>query len=1105
MRAARYGKLIFVLMLCVAWPARADHITGRVLDPQDNGVANAEVFVVGDDATAKAAARTDAEGRFALELESREELSDYYGRAIATAPNFAPGGVALRLWGENVIHLDSPTTLRGRVLDDKQRPLAGAKIAVFSFSSSDDTLWIEGVSLGAEYSAISDQDGRWKIENAPKSLRATIEVRAPGFVLLRKTVTPDAESTWPLRIGAAIEGRIVGEDGKPVGGVRIFALRRSYIADQGWSEATSQPDGAFLLDNLPAGSFDVMADAPEGFVVAAREGVIAHIGETRRIEDLVLSTGALVEGVASDEKGAPVAGLRIGDYGPHRPKSGGAAAYTRTDKDGRYRLRVAPGANTVYPMSTPLGLVQVKGIDFTIQKGETKTIPFHFEHGLRLKGTVADEAGKPVGESLLLFSKIQTGHEPLVQAFAKVDARGRWETSGFTPGKWQVDIARKGWRVLMPGMVTLPDSGEVRVVVGRIKSVSLAAKVVASQGAPLAGVRLLFQIGRSLGGGKSEWYSREATSDAQGRFALDSLDSPSWIRLSSAQKDGFFWTSGGNAEQDKAGRWTLSNVIMAPLDRTIAGRVVDENGQPVAGAQVFATEAGSVAVSDAAGHFVLSNLPPATLTVIAATAGGCASHSFDLRSADAQDARLALHKAGGEVPQDEERAFSLLGQVWEESAGTEYYARRNLLAAMTRLDPERAQALGGETDELTLATQIALLARDRPDEALRWGVSRLGNVTDPQINAYLATQLGLAAVGRDRALAEEMFARARDAVAPVDWWGAMRLSSLASLATQLQQPDAKHWLDAALDAVRELAKQNPGTHGVLSSFVEDLARFNTANAEYALAQLEGAGKADALVRAIPQVARRDDPAALELLKQLGNSDGAEDFNYSRAAVSVVRSLGKRDPKAALELARSVTNDSHRPAALAAAAACQDDATAPAIWREAADAAYNGQNPVTQLAGVATRAGSKFPDLAREFLLRAKALLDPKNGVDFFNRSAQSLPDFAYAYAPYDPATSRRLLEWEWAKRIREAQSSPDENGWLLVRVATAMAAVDFDRALEMAHAIPIKTIRGKVETNERFDAERKLAQYLTLFPVQRRAMNFGRWNASDTWDPADDD
>jgi hypothetical protein len=105
----------------------------------------------------------------------------------------------------------------------------------------------------------------------------------------------------------------------------------------------------------------------------------------------------------------------------------------------------------------------------------------------------------------------------------------------------------------------------------------------------------------------------------------------------------------------------------------------------------------------------------------------------------------------------------------------------------------------------------------------------------------------------------------------------------------------------------------------------------------------------------------------------------------------------------------------------------------------------------------------------------------------------SIAGFAFYYSRIDPAESRLTLETEFASGLQKG----DDGGryfWLVPPVL-AMAAVDVDRALEMARSIPER------DPNARFDAMRKIAQYVLATESVRRTMPFDRWNASDTWMP----
>ena len=92
----------------------------------------------------------------------------------------------------------------------------------------------------------------------------------------------------------------------------------------------------------------------------------------------------------------------------------------------------------------------------------------------------------------------------------------------------------------------------------------------------------------------------------------------------------------------------------------------------------------------------------------------------------------------------------------------------------------------------------------------------------------------------------------------------------------------------------------------------------------------------------------------------------------------------------------------------------------------------------------------------------------------------------------DPAASRLLLEAaNWLSKAKPESMNPD---WAQLPIALAMAPLDFDRALEIAHAIPNEQGAG-------FDAQRKLAQFLLAPDEVRKTIPLDRWNCSDTWKP----
>jgi hypothetical protein len=96
------------------------------------------------------------------------------------------------------------------------------------------------------------------------------------------------------------------------------------------------------------------------------------------------------------------------------------------------------------------------------------------------------------------------------------------------------------------------------------------------------------------------------------------------------------------------------------------------------------------------------------------------------------------------------------------------------------------------------------------------------------------------------------------------------------------------------------------------------------------------------------------------------------------------------------------------------------------------------------------------------------------------------PRFAFYYSRVDPAEARVMMEAEFSRR---RSATAEEGPFVLTPPILAMAAVDVDRALQMARA------------TASLDAERKIAQYVLAPDSVRRTLAFNRWCASDTWIP----
>ena len=213
----------------------------------------------------------------------------------------------------------------------------------------------------AAYPVLTHARGAGAIK--PAAIRQAAPVISP---------TPASFTAFPKN--ATLSGRVVYANGHTVPGVHVVLglqeaadadlHRKTPEADWGSISAiagmgdVTKPDGSYRFVVAPALPYNILVDmAPPPaeddrnakWVAAANVGMIGKADETTTLPDLVLTRGIFVTGVVTDRAtGKPLAGVHIGNHGPHRPLSTGMITGTDTDRSGRYRLRILPGTNEVY-------------------------------------------------------------------------------------------------------------------------------------------------------------------------------------------------------------------------------------------------------------------------------------------------------------------------------------------------------------------------------------------------------------------------------------------------------------------------------------------------------------------------------------------------------------------------------------------------------------------------------------------------------------------------------------------------------------------------------------------------------------------------------------
>ena len=285
-----------------------------------------------------------------------------------------------------------PAQVKGRLLTPEGRPAAGVNIcaeAIWDGPARGPNApeleivngWV-GPQLWSRFRAVTDRNGDYSIGGLPRRARVELcperlsDVQPADVSQLEigdgeVTMARAMRLTW---IGA-IDGRVT-MDGKPVAGAQVECLTPGSRT----STATA-PDGSYDFPRLPVGRYVIALDLtpPLGERATARayEGVDLHRGERKNGLDFALVPGAVVKGRLTYADGRAASDLEVAVRGPAHPDNMGGAPdldwtqTAKTDRDGRYAVRVPPGKQRIYVPMYPF-----RGRYVTVRDGEVRVLDF---------------------------------------------------------------------------------------------------------------------------------------------------------------------------------------------------------------------------------------------------------------------------------------------------------------------------------------------------------------------------------------------------------------------------------------------------------------------------------------------------------------------------------------------------------------------------------------------------------------------------------------------------------------------------------------------------------------------------------------------------------
>jgi len=738
-------SILLVSLLCLAVSALAEPatISGTVVDEDGAPVTGANVYLVRKlfqpsyrEVLVKSL-KTDDAGKFTIaDIEHDPPM-----RIAAFAPGLAVGAVHLSEDGtefELVCAKPVPTSIT--LLDADGKPVAGT-VTVMHISGGASLLSLWSFAFPPElcerYAGALDDTGTLAMTWVPATARVNAGIATPRYGTVRISAKSGDAAEFVLPRPGSIRGRITCE-AEPTAavGIKVMASardRETLLGSTG--ETETDAEGRFEFPGMLPLQTDIMfMHDPEPKWVARRpEPFTVESGKTVELNIEMEPTYEVRGRVIDKETGEGIEGAKL-----YQQSSGGpyTDVPTVTDKDGYYKARCLSGEATMYISSAPGNYRSDDDrAECTVQvtDADTTAPDIALEKGVALAGIVVDKDGNPVAGAEVQCPDAIISPMALT---ATTDAEGKFEITHLAPDKEVSLRARLGDRMTRgKTSAKAGDEKPVRLVLEDNAACSLTIRVLDDEGEPVKGAKI-----------SPMWHEvnlgtivSEGQTGPDGRFTTDSLWSIGSYQL--------HVTAPGHSSA-KTGQWVavpgaihdFGEITLVAARGSLAGRVVDGEGNPVAGAHVRCPDGGPrpvSTVSDDAGAFRLEHLYSGTVAVIAekqnlfggalltvGTEDGTLTITPDLEVSALGEPQVVRGKTTQQT--DWQVARELIEECLEPP-GTGPIADLlfgSVLAALARIDADRAFTVaaeyGGKHDDSVLVSLGGRLLKTNPEEAITY-------------------------------------------------------------------------------------------------------------------------------------------------------------------------------------------------------------------------------------------------------------------------------------------------------------------------------------------------------------------------------------------------
>lgn len=365
---------------------------------------------------------TDTDGRFSISGLSSNSWSGF--RVQATLEGYAPSlskqikPKSSKVSAPITLQLSRGGTIKGRVFDDTERPLAGAKVVLIRKG-----IWGSGQGTNQKQVCITDASGRFafgSLATATYSLHAV----APGFAKTASAENPKIDGSEvllntdiELTRGFTVTGKVSTVNGDPIPGASVtIKARRSR------GQGETDDAGIYVVRGVAEGPYTAEASC-KGFVKVKEKDVYASGGTI----DLEMKRDGFIRGrvvdAANDE---PIKdfGIELKKVSSNNRSRGRRTVLKRfKSEDGSFKVHAGDGDYMV--TATTRTHTQLTKHRVTIVAGvETPELLIRLDSGGALEGWVVDHRGRPIsGAEVFLRSSFSSD--------GSFKSRGRTENDGY--------------------------------------------------------------------------------------------------------------------------------------------------------------------------------------------------------------------------------------------------------------------------------------------------------------------------------------------------------------------------------------------------------------------------------------------------------------------------------------------------------------------------------------------------------------------------------------------------------------------------------------------------------------------------------------------------